>query len=309
MIIFVIDIVRLWQCSIFHVFLTASATETSRCYSRVHVCGFAIVVVVIVVAVVTIFVVDIVQLWQYSIFHVFVTAGAIETSAEAVVYDQPNLHSCTLPFFVSSAFLHTAKCQKFLHPQSTKRMLPKIKKKYCIITLSFILYQICTILGSRMFMICNKSKYTSGMFSDWKFSEMVHPGWAFMTVMFSYILCIFCVPEEHPNMFLLGFRMFVIYEKSKYSSDLFYDWKILEMIHPKTALVNGMFSCIPCTFFLQKEHPHMFFSCHNVALAGTKTWNIENWHSHMMSMTKMIMTGTTTMTTTMMAQPQTCTLE
>ena len=41
-----------------------------------------------------------------------------------------------------------------------------------------------------------------------------------MTGMFFYMLCL---PKEHPHMFFLGSRMFVIYYKSKYSSDMFYD--------------------------------------------------------------------------------------
>ena len=94
------------------------------------------------------------------------------------------------------------------------------------------------------------------MFYDWKFSEMIHPEWGLMTDMFSCILCMFCLPKEHPN-------MFVIYCMSKYSSDMFYDWKFLEMVHPGSALMTGVFSCILCMLFLSKEHPHMFFPYQN----------------------------------------------
>ena len=43
--------------------------------------------------------------------------------------------------------------------------------------------------------------------------------------------------------------MFVIYYESKYSSDMFYDLKLSEMIHPGQVLMTGMFSCILCMFF------------------------------------------------------------
>ena len=62
---------------------------------------------------------------------------------------------------------------------------------------------------------------------------------------------------------ILGSRMFVIYDKSKYSSDMFYDLNLSEMIHSGSVLMIGMFSCILCMIFLPKEHPHMFFSCQN----------------------------------------------
>jgi hypothetical protein len=39
--------------------------------------------------------------------------------------------------------------------------------------------------------------------------------------------------------------------------------KSLEMVHPGSALMTGMFFCILCIFFLPKEHPHMFFPCQN----------------------------------------------
>jgi len=59
--------------------------------------------------------------------------------------------------------------------------------------------------------------------------------------------------------FLLGPRIFVIYYKSKYSLDMFYDWKSSEMVHPRSALMTGMFFCILYMFYLPKEHLHMFF--------------------------------------------------
>ena len=109
--------------------------------------------------------------------------------------------------------------------------------------------QICFFLGSRMFVICYKSKYSSAMFYNWKFSEIVHPGSGLMTGMSFCVLC----------MFFLGIQHFVICYKSKYSSDMFYDWKFLEMVHPGSALMSGMFLHILCMFYLSKEHPHMFF--------------------------------------------------
>ena len=50
--------------------------------------------------------------------------------------------------------------------------------------------------------------------------------------------------------------MFVIYYKSKYSSDVFCDQKFSEMVYPGSVLMTGMFSCMFC---LPKEHPDMFF--------------------------------------------------
>ena len=70
-----------------------------------------------------------------------------------------------------------------------------------------------------------------------------------------WLVCflIFCV------WFILESRMFMIHYKSKYTSDMFYDWNFLEMVHPASALMTGMFSCILCMFYWSKEHPHMFF--------------------------------------------------
>ena len=52
-----------------------------------------------------------------------------EPAAEAVVYDQITMHSCTLPFFVKGAFLLVAQCQNFLHSQITKKNAPENSKK------------------------------------------------------------------------------------------------------------------------------------------------------------------------------------
>ena len=54
-----------------------------------------------------------------------------------------------------------------------------------------------------------------------------------MTDMFSYILCMFCLPKEHPNMFFLGIQNVCHLLQSKYSSDMFYNensqkWYILD---------------------------------------------------------------------------------
>ena len=115
------------------------------------------------------------------------------------------------------------------------------------------------ILGSRMFMISYKSKYSSDMFYDWKFSEMVHPGSALWLVCFLvFCVCFVCLKSIQICFFLRS-RMSVIYYRSKYSSDMLYDWKFSEMVHPGTALMTGMFSCILCMFFFSKEHPDMFF--------------------------------------------------
>ena len=53
--------------------------------------------------------------------------------------------------------------------------------------------------------------------------------------------------------------MFMIYHRSKYSSAMFYDLKLSEMVHAGQVLMTGMFSCILCMFFLAEEHSHMFF--------------------------------------------------
>ena len=57
--------------------------------------------------------------------------------------------------------------------------------------------------------------------------------------------------------------MFVIYDKPRYSSVMFYNLKFSEMVHPGQVLMTDMFSCILCMFFLPEEHSHMFFSCQN----------------------------------------------
>ena len=35
------------------------------------------------------------------------------------------------------------------------------------------------------------------------------------------------------------------------------------MVHPVSALMTGISSCILYMFFLSKEHPHIFFLCQN----------------------------------------------
>ena len=121
--------------------------------------------------------------------------------------------------------------------------------------------QICFFfLGSSMFLICYKSKYSSDVFYHWKFSEMIHPWSALVIVCFPvFCVCFFFCLKSIQICFFLGSRMFVICYKSKYSSDMFYDWKFSEMVHPKWGLITDMFSCILCMFCLPKEHPNMFF--------------------------------------------------
>ena len=93
--------------------------------------------------------------------------------------------------------------------------------------------------------------------------EMAHPGSTLMIGMFSCILWGFCLSKCFHICFFLGPRMFVIYYKSKYSSVMFYDSKLSEMVHPEQVLMTGKFSCILCMFFLPEEHSHIFFSCQN----------------------------------------------
>ena len=67
--------------------------------------------------------------------------------------------------------------------------------------------------------------------------------------------------------------MFVIYHKSKYSSVMFYDLKLSEMVHPGQVLMTGIFSCILCMFFLPEEHSHIFFPCQNPSERAAIHWN------------------------------------
>ena len=93
-----------------------------------------------------------------------------------------------------------------------------------------------------MFVIYYKSKYSPAVLNDQKFLEIVHPGSVLMTGMFS---CMFCLPKDHPDMFFFwGSRMFVMYLKFKYSSD--------------------MFSCILCMFCFPKSIQICFFLGSNV---------------------------------------------
>ena len=68
--------------------------------------------------------------------------------------------------------------------------------------------------------------------------------------------------------------MFVICNKSKCSSDMFYDSRLLELVHPGSALMTGMFSCILCMLFLSKEQPHMFFTYQNPSAKAAFHQNI-----------------------------------
>ena len=77
-----------------------------------------------------------------------------------------------------------------------------------------------------------------------------------MTGMFSCILCMFVCLKCFHICFFLGSRMFVIYHKSEYSSVMFYNLKLWEIVHPGQVLMTGM-------FFLLEEHSHMFFPCQN----------------------------------------------
>ena len=97
------------------------------------------------------------------------------------------------------------------------------------------------------------------MFYDWKLSEMVHPGSTFMTGMFSCILCVFVCLKSIHICFSLGSRMFVIYHKSKYSSVMFYDLKLSEMVHPGQVLMTGMFPVFCICFSCQKSIHICFF--------------------------------------------------
>ena len=77
-----------------------------------------------------------------------------------------------------------------------------------------------------------------------------------------FCVCFVCLKSIQICVFL-GFRMFMIYHRSKYSSVMFYDLKLSEMVHPGQVLMTGMFSCILCMFFLAEEHSHMFFPYQN----------------------------------------------
>ena len=95
-----------------------------------------------------------------------------------------------------------------------------------------------------------------------------------------YLVCfpVFCVCfvclKSIQICFFLGSRMFVICYKSKYSSVMFYEWRFLEMVHPGSALMTGMFSRILCMLFLSKEQPHMFFPYQNPSAKAAFHQNI-----------------------------------
>ena len=96
----------------------------------------------------------------------------------------------------------------------------------------------------------NKSKYSSDMFYDWKFSEMVHPASALMTDMFSCILFMFFFSKEHPDMFLIDY-------KYKYNSDMFYDWNFLETVYSGSVMMACIFSvfCACFAMFFPYQNP------------------------------------------------------
>ena len=64
-----------------------------------------------------------------------------------------------------------------------------------------------------------------------------------------FCVCFVCLKSIH-ICFLLASRMFMIYYTPKYRSDMFCHWKFLEMVHPVSALMTGMFSWILYMFFL-----------------------------------------------------------
>ena len=133
---------------------------------------------------------------------------------------------------------------------------------FCVCFFCLKSIQICFFLGSTIFVICYKSKYSSDMFYDWKFSEMISNDDWYVFLYSVYV--VFCL-KSIQIYFLLESRMPVICYKSKYSSDMFYDWKFSEMVQSGSAIMTGMFFCILCMFCLSKEHPHMFFlGIHNI---------------------------------------------
>ena len=68
--------------------------------------------------------------------------------------------------------------------------------------------------------------------------------------------------------------MFGVYYKSKYSPAVLNDQKFLEIVHPGSVLMTGMFSCILCMLFLSKEQPHMFFPYQNPSAKAAFHQNI-----------------------------------
>ena len=66
------------------------------------------------------------------------------------------------------------------------------------------------------------------------------------------VFCVYfvCLKSIH-ICFFLGFRMFVIYYKSKYSSDMFYDWKFSEVVHCGSAIMTGI-------SFVQRPSTYVF---------------------------------------------------
>ena len=84
----------------------------------------------------------------------------------------------------------------------------------------------------------------------------------------------FLLPKGHSNMFFLDIQNVCDLNKSKYSSNMLYDWKFSEMVHPRSALMIGMFSCILCIFYLPNQHPHMFFPYQNASAKAAFHQNI-----------------------------------
>ena len=63
-------------------------------------------------------------------------------------------------------------------------------------------------------------------------------------------VCFVCSKSIH-ICFFMGSRMFVIYYKSKYSSDMFYDWKFSEMVYSGSVLMLYI-------LFAQKASTYVF---------------------------------------------------
>ena len=93
-------------------------------------------------------------------------------------------------------------------------------------------------------------------------------------VCFSPLCRFFVLPKGHPNMFFHGIQNVFDLYKSKYSQDMLYDWKFLEMVPSRSALMIGMFSCILCIFWLVNQHPHMFFPYQNASAKAAFHQNI-----------------------------------
>ena len=91
---------------------------------------------------------------------------------------------------------------------------------------------------------------------------------------FLYAVDFFCCLKSIQICFFLAFRKFVICYKSKYSSDMFYDWKFSEMVHLGSALMTGMFSCILCMFLCPISIHICFFPYQNASAKAAFHQNI-----------------------------------